>query len=394
MTTGSIARTALAATLTAWAAGCMNTPDLGPAAPPGSATPEPDLAKIVGLEPFATGLSQPVAIAHAPGDAARRLFVAEKTGAVRVVSPTGSLQPEPYLSLKGKVTSGFEQGLLGIAFHPRFLENRRFFVNYTDTAGDTRVVEYAAPSAGAAAADPAPVREWLFLDQPFANHNGGHLAFGPDGKLYIGTGDGGSGNDPRGNAQNPQSLFGKMLRLDVDAAPAAPAIVAKGLRNPWRYAFDRKSGDVYIGDVGQNSWEEVDVLPMSRLEDANFGWAVVEGDGHCVKATTCDASGFVRPVLEYPTGESGGCSVVAGYPYRGEAMPELHGVFFYSDYCTAFIRSFRWDASAAVDRRDWTQGLAGGKKLESVTTFGEDEDGELYLASQEGTVFKFVRKPS
>lgn len=373
--------------------GCLNNGGSVDQRPGPAETPAPapaEIAKLVGLAPFATGLSQPVALAYAPGDEARRLFVAEKTGKVRVVDASGSVQGAPYLDLAGQVSAGFEQGLLGIVFHPRFQETRRFFVNYTDLAGDTHVVEFRAASADSASADPGPVREWLFLDQPFANHNGGHLVFGPDSKLYIGTGDGGSANDPFGNAQNPQVLFGKMLRYDVDAEPAAPAILAIGLRNPWRYSFDRQTGDLYIGDVGQNRFEEIDVVPPGRLAGANFGWGVVEGDGHCVGAETCDQSGFVRPVLEYPTG-SGGCSVVAGYAYRGKAIPELAGTFLYADYCAAFVRSFRWDGAAAADRHDWTATLDPTGKLRSITTFGEDEAGELYLASQEGTVYRFNR---
>jgi glucose/arabinose dehydrogenase len=332
-----------------------------------------------------------MALAFAPADPDRRLFIAEKTGRVRIVSPQGVVTAAPFLDLSSRVSSGREQGLLGIALHPKYRENRRLFVNFTDRDGHTRVTEFKADAADPGKADLASEREWLFQSQPFSNHNGGNLQFGPDGRLYIGLGDGGSGNDPLGNAQNDATRLGKMLALDVDDPEGVPDAVAKGLRNPWRYSFDRLTGDLYLGDVGQNAFEEVDVVPAGTLQGRNFGWAIVEGDGHCVGGGTCNQAGFARPVLEYPTG-SEGCSVIGGYVYRGKAIPELSGTYFYADYCSAFVRSFKWTGSAAEDRRDWTQILDPDRKLAMLVSFGEDVDGEQYLLSQNGAIFKFVRR--
>jgi glucose/arabinose dehydrogenase len=237
-------------------------------------------------------------------------------------------------------------------------------------------------------ADAASARLILFLKQPYANHNGGDVVFGPDGKLYVGTGDGGSARDPHGNGQNPAALLGKMLRLDVDAAAPRPEIVAIGLRNPWRYAFD---GDVlYIADVGQDRYEEIDVVPLAALAGANFGWNVLEGR-HCLEGASCDDKGMIAPVVEYD--HRSGCSVTGGQVYRGKALPQLAGIYFFSDYCTGLVRGFRWRDGAVADYWDWKPALDPAHRLAAVSSFGVDADGELYILSLDGIVWKLVPGP-
>jgi glucose/arabinose dehydrogenase len=238
-------------------------------------------------------------------------------------------------------------------------------------------------------ADPGAERELLRIDQPYSNHNGGNLVFGPDGKLYIGMGDGGSRGDPHRNGQNKQSLLGKMLRLDVDAPSPAPEIIQTGLRNPWRYSFDRKTGDLYIADVGQNRFEEVDVVPAGNIDGHNFGWNIVEGNGHCLFGEPCDKGGLTAPVIEYKSSE--GCSITGGFVYRGRELPELDGHYFYADYCTALLRSFRYEGGRAAQSRDWKAELDPKNRLSKLTAFGEDEAGELYLLSQDGPIYRFAR---
>ena len=334
------------------------------------------LVRVVG------GLDQPVAMAAPAGDP--RLFVAEKTGRIRVVKG-GALVAEPFLDLSRSVSRSSEQGLLGLAFHPK--DARRFVVNYTDLKGDTRVVEYRVPEATPDRADAATARELLFLDQPYANHNGGDVRFGPDGLLYIPTGDGGSGGDPKGNGQNRTSRFAKLLRLDVDAATPTPEIVAIGLRNPWRIDFDAKTGDFYAGDVGQNQWEEVDVVPFASLPGRNFGWNIMEG-AHCYKDKGCDRTGLTLPVAEYDHGD--GCSITGGVVYRGKAIPALDGVYLYADYCTALLRGFRWKDGAVTEHQNWKPVLDPDSRLAKVTSFGTDGAGEVYVLSQEGVIWKIV----
>lgn len=359
----------------------LTSPVIAPLAP---VRPPAALAHKVRLGLVASGLDEPVGLEIAPADPRRRLFVVEKGGRIRILKD-GRLLSRPFLDLRGRVSRGAEQGLLGLAFHPRYVRNGRFFVNYTDLRGDTRIVEYAV-SSDPDRADPAAVREWLFLDQPFSNHNGGALVFGPDGALWIGTGDGGSANDPLGHAQNPRSLFGKMLRLEVDAG-GSPEIVMTGLRNPWRYSWDRATRDLYIADVGQNRYEEIDVLPLERQTGANLGWPLMEGR-HC-RAWRCNEAAFTLPVLEYTHAD--GCSITGGYVYRGKALPELTGHYFYSDWCTAWIRSFRLSGGMVRDSYDWREILDPERRLAQVTSFGQDHAGELYVISQEGTIFRLER---
>jgi glucose/arabinose dehydrogenase len=358
--------------------------------------PPAEIAKAVKLVVVVPDADEPVFLTTAPGDATGRLFVVEKPGKVRIVRG-GKIVDRPFLDVSGRIrTRHDEQGLLGLAFHPKYAENRRLFVNFTDEKGDTRVVEYKAGKDDPDRVDSRTEREIFFIDQPWANHNGGHLAFGPDGKLYVGLGDGGMAGDPLEAAQDPKNLLGKMLRFDVDGGPVAedgrpkPEVWQSGLRNPWRYAFDRKNGDLYIADVGQNKYEEVSVVPFADAAGKNFGWDIVEGIAHCFEKRNCDQTGLVQPVLEY--GHTEGCSITGGYVYRGKELPELDGCYFYADYCSALLRSFRYRDGKAVDTWDWRVTLDPDFKLATITSFGEDAAGELYLLSRDGPVYRFTRR--
>jgi glucose/arabinose dehydrogenase len=351
----------------------------GPTVPPVPG----DVAAPVRLTVVADKLDKPLGMGFALHDPAKRLFIVEKTGAILVLKPEGG-PPAPYLSFKERVSHASEQGLLGLAFHNDFMKNGKLYVNYTDKGGDTRIVEVTVSSPTADTVTIAAERELLFVKQPYANHNGGHLLMTPAGWLLVGLGDGGSANDPHGNAQNEKTLLGKMFRLEGTTA----TILSTGMRNPWRYALDRKTGDLYIGDVGQNEWEEVDVIPLDQLSSKNFGWNVMEGT-HCFKTATCDASKFVAPVAEF--GHDAGCSITGGVVYRGSAIPSLAGTYFYSDYCTAFLRSFRWTRAGGVTNHwDWTAALDPQHALAQIASFGEDEAGEVYVIGLAGTVWKLV----
>jgi glucose/arabinose dehydrogenase len=342
----------------------------------------------------ASGLRNPLDLQAAPGDR-ERLYVVEQGGRVRVIR-NGELQATPFLDVSGRISSGGERGLLGLAFHPQFATNRRFFVNYTDPRGDTAVAEFRATSADAA--DAATERVLLRQAQPFANHNGGGLAFDNTGRLLIAFGDGGSGGDPLGNGQKLDTFLGKILRIDVDAAipyavpadnpfratpGAAPEVWAYGLRNPFRIAVDRPSGDLYIGDVGQNRVEEIDVGLASRRGGENYGWNVTEGSQCYSPSGGCDRTGLTPPVYEYTHSE--GCSVTGGVVYRGCRVPDLAGTYFFGDFCTGLVRSFRLANGQATDVRDWTAGLRG---INSPSAFGLDADGEVYVVDYDGEVYR------
>jgi glucose/arabinose dehydrogenase len=357
--------------------------------PPGG---DPPGAAGARLQEVASGLSSPVHLTAPAGDA--RLFVVEQPGRIRVVAG-GRLLPTPFLDLTDRVRSGGERGLLSVAFHPRYASNGLLFVNYTDRGGDTRIERYRV-GAHRDRADPASVKLVLRVEQPYSNHNGGQIAFGPDGKLYVGMGDGGSGGDPHGHGQNPRTLLGAMLRLDVDAGDpyaiprdnpfvgnprARGEIWATGVRNPWRFSFDHTAGLLYVADVGQNRWEEVNVVEAGK-GGLDYGWNVMEAS-HCFRAERCDRSGRVIPVLEYDHSE--GCTVVGGYVYRGSRIPVLRGHYFYADYCKGWVRSFRYTGGAAADRRKWDFGDVG-----SILSFGEDAAGELYVLSDNGKVYRMV----
>ena len=338
--------------------------------------PPPRVTGIAVVE-VAEGFEAPVFVASPPGDP--RLFVVDQDGRIWIIQG-GTKLATPFIDLRGTVGFGGEQGLLGLAFHPDYSSNRRFFVNYTDNAGDTRIVEYEASTSNPNVADVGSAQELLMINQPASNHNGGWLGFGPDGILYIPMGDGGGGNDQFGNGQNPDSLLGSILRLDVDAAAPGAEIWAKGVRNPWRNAWD--GNNLYIADVGQGQREEVTVLTTTSA-GANLGWPVVEGT-RCLSGSTCNTTGFTPPVYEYTHSE--GCSITGGYVYRGSAMPALAGTYFFSDYCSGWIRSFRYVGGVATDIREWTELGSVGQ----VLSFGLDSAGEMYITLADGRVLKVV----
>lgn len=346
-----------------------------------------------------TGVAQPVEIARA-GDGSGRLFIAQQTGQIRVVK-NGAVLATPFLDLAGLTTSSGEQGLLGLVFHPSYATNRQFFVNYTRASdGATIVARYTAPTAASDVADPASAQILLTIAQPYTNHNGGSLRFGPDGFLYIGMGDGGSGNDPEGRAQDKTTLLGKILRIDVDhgspyAIPSGnpfangvgglPEIFMYGLRNPWRTSFDRMTGDFWIGDVGQGAVEEIDMFAVGTGAGANLGWRVVEGD-QCTGLTgpvTCADPTLIKPLITYT--HSVGCSVTGGYLYRGAAVASLAGRYVYGDFCSGRIWAAQKNGSG-----QWLSAQLTGPTL-GISTFGEDDAGELYVADYgAGDIYKFA----
>lgn len=344
-----------------------------------------DIADKVALVEVAKGLSRPVALVVAPGDARKRWFVIEQhAGRVRIIE-NGRLAPKSFLTVGG-ISDGNEQGLLGLAFHPKFATNGKLYVNYTDDAdGATHIVEYTV-SKDPDVVDPASRRELISIHQPFSNHNGGNLVFGPDGKLYTGMGDGGSAGDPQHNGQNPQALLGKILRFDADAAKPVPERVHIGSRNPWRFSFDAKTGDLYIGDVGQNLWENVYAVAAGEGQQ-NFGWNVVEGN-HCFTKEECAKDGFTAPIADYSHDE--GCSVTAGFVYRGKALPMLDGRYFYADYCTGLLRSLTWTTGVTREHWDWKAGIDRDGILGQVSSFGVDADGELYILELTGSIYKLA----
>jgi glucose/arabinose dehydrogenase len=331
-------------------------------------------------------LDQPLALAVRPGDPT--LYVAEKTGRV-VAIRDGHVEQRPVLDLSTQVSLGSEQGLLGLVFSP---DGRFMYVNFTDVNGDTRIDEFRMVDGRPAQASR---REVLFVDQPYSNHNGGDLVFGPDGDLYIGLGDGGSGGDPHGNGQSLSTLLGKMLRISprpsggdpygippdnplVGRPNARPEIWAYGLRNPWRYSFDRSTGDLWVGDVGQSAWEEIDLQPADAGGGENYGWNALEGSHRFAG----DAPpGSTLPVYEY-SHDRGGCVVMGGYVYRGSAIPALRGVYVFADFCLGRLEGLRVRHGRVVDR------IQLGQEVQGVTSFGEDASGELYVMSIEGGLFR------
>jgi glucose/arabinose dehydrogenase len=375
--------------------GSMTGPTPGPSVTPTSCaagTPVSGIPPLTGRL-VVSGLRAPLDLQSVPGDG-ERLYVVEQGGRIRVVR-NGQIAGT-FLDIAGRLSSGGERGLLGLAFHPQFATNRRFFVNYTNPAGDTHIAEFRASSADAA--DPASERILLEVGQPFANHNGGGLAFDNAGRLLIALGDGGSGGDPLNNGQKLSTLLGKILRIDVDAgspygvpadnpfratAGARAEIWAYGLRNPFRIAIDRPTGDLYIGDVGQTAVEEIDVDPGSRRGGLNYGWRITEGSRCFNPSSGCDTSGITMPIYEYSHGE--GCSVTGGVVYRGCRIPALAGTYFFADYCSAFVRSLRFANGQATELRDWTSGLRG---IDSPTSFGLDAAGELYVVDQDGEIYR------
>ena len=356
------------------------------------AQPIPDIE----LVPIASGFKAPTCITSSR-DGSGRLFVVEQAGVIRVLDRSPAQSHKVFLTIKDRVVSGGEMGLLSVAFHPGFRTNRRLFVNYTEGSTKelyTRISEFRAV-ADLRFAHAKSERTVMTFRQPYANHNGGELQFGPDGMLYIGNGDGGSGDDPRNNGQRLNTVLGKILRINVDARDpkkqyavppdnpfvgtpgARPEIFAYGLRNPWRFSFDRASGVIFAGDVGQNTREEIDVIQKGR----NYGWRITEGT-ICTPGVNpnCDTTGLEPPVIDY--GRDLGVSVTGGYVYRGPSSPSLQGVYLYADFGSGRIWGLRWSNGQLLEHR---------LLLESqlpVSSFGEDDDGELYLTSYDGRIYQ------
>ncbi|HKP29222.1 MAG TPA: PQQ-dependent sugar dehydrogenase [Gemmatimonadales bacterium] len=360
--------------------------------------PPDDTNTGVQLVEVASGFSFPVLVTS-PLEDLTRLFVVEKGGLIRIIR-NGQLLSTPFLDIRNKVSRGGEQGLLGLAFHHDYADNRVFVINYTDTDGNTHVSSLKT-SSNPDVADPASEETFLFVDQPFANHNGGHVTFGPFGYLFVGLGDGGSAGDPGDRAQNLATPLGKILRYQVDdnghvTIPNGNPFVGNpgliwgiwsaGLRNPWRFSFDRLTSDLYIGDVGQNRFEEIDVVAGTAGfgRAANFGWNIMEGNECYSPSSGCNMMTLVRPLVVY--GHSDGCSVTGGHVYRGDAVPSIRGVYFYSDYCSGWIRSFRYENGVAVDQKEWPELDPG----DNVTSFGEDGRGELYVVTSGGRILRFA----
>ena len=352
------------------------------------------------LVEIVSGLNFPLYLTAPPGDLSR-LFVVEKGGVIRIVKD-GTLLPTPFLDISGQVSVMGEQGLLGIAFDPDYASSGRVVVHYTDLAGDTRLSLFQV-SSDPDVADPGSEVHVLAADQPFENHNGGQVTFGPDGFLYLGLGDGGSSGDPGNRGQDLSELLGSILRIDVrstapyaipgdnpfvEVASARGEVWSYGLRNPWRFSFDRATGDLYIADVGERQHEEVDVSAAGdgAGRGLNYGWNRMEG-AHCFGGDSCDQIGLTLPAFEYGHGE--GCSVTGGYVYRGSAIPALQGQYFFGDYCGGWVRSFRYSEGSATELTDWPALSPGG----SVVSFGEDAAGELYVIETEGRVSKVVPDP-
>ncbi len=321
----------------------------------------------------------PVYATWAPGEQGR-LYIVEQAGRI-VVLENGRLRATPFLDIRPQVTSGGEEGLLSVAFDPAYQTNHRFYVDYTDTNGDTRVVRFRSDGTRAI---PSSATQLLFVKDFASNHNGGQLQFGPDGRLYWGNGDGGGGGDPEHNGQSLARPFAKIMRLNVNVPSARWQLVAYGLRNPWRFSFDRANGDLYIGDVGQNEWEEVDYLRHGTQTIANFGWNRFEASHVYDASTALFARGrYVAPVAEYP--HSDGCSVSGGYVYRGKRVPAAAGRYFYGDYCSGTVWSLRIGGGKARTLRHEPFSLKG------LSSFGEDSAGELYLMSVDsGGVYRLA----
>ncbi|NJD62209.1 MAG: PQQ-dependent sugar dehydrogenase, partial [Deltaproteobacteria bacterium] len=352
----------------------------------------------IALVPRYDNLAAPTGVTHA-GDNTGKLYVLEQVGRIRLID-NGTLLAAPFLDISARVVSGGEQGLLGLAFPPGHAASGRFYVNYTRISDGSTVIARYQRTPDPNVADPNSEVVLLTIPQPFANHNGGQLSFGPDGFLYIGMGDGGSGGDPQNNAQNPGSLLGKMLRIDVESAPdpglpyAIPQtnpfvqtagfrgeIWALGLRNPWRFSFDRQMGDLYIADVGQGSFEEVDFQAAGSAGGQNYGWNIMEG-AHCFGNPACSQTGLVLPVAEYDHGQ--GCSITGGFVYRGQVYPGLAGFYIYADFCSGRFWGLKRDGTA------WQNTLLLTEP-HSISSFGEDEAGNLYAADlAAGVVYEIV----
>ena len=395
----------LTTSLTVACAAPTPTPTLAPTSAPSSTAHGTPASTVAGappqlsVQPFASGFSNLTFVTNA-GDGSGALYAVEQVGRIDLVTSGSTQGGQTFLDLTDRISSGGERGLLGLAFDPKFASNGRFFVDYTNLQGNTVVSQFTRGADGTV--DPKAETILLTVDQPFANHNGGMLAFGADGDLYVGLGDGGSEGDPNGNGQNLDTLLAKILRIDVSSGsaysipadnpfasgqaaggPAKPEIWDYGVRNPWRFSFDRQTGALFIGDVGQDAYEEVDVeQPGSGRHD--YGWSVMEGL-HCYGATTCNQTGFTSPVAEYP--HSLGCAVTGGYVYRGSVYPSLVGSYVFGDYCSG--RLFAFNADDALAGRPVTAVQVGQVPF-SISSFGEDEAGELYVVGLSGAIYLLV----
>ncbi len=356
------------------------------------------------LQPISTSLSSPVFMTAPPNDSTR-LFIVQQGGLIRIFDVVGgSLLTDPFLNISSLLSTGGERGLLGMAFDPQYAFNRQFYVYYTNTAGNIVIARYLRNATDPNLADSSSATQLLTVAHPtFSNHNGGMLAFGPDGCLYAGIGDGGGSGDPNNNGQNLSSLLGKLIRLNPDTgAPCnndiinpfvllggAQQIWSLGLRNPWRFSFDRLTDDLYIGDVGQGAREEIDVAVAPNAgRQANYGWRFMEGFLCFNPSSSCNSGGLTLPVLDYPhVGSSCSGSVTGGYVYRGFVLPALQGTYFYADFCAGFVRSFRFQNGQATEQTEWPLLSPAGS---SVTSFGEDASGEIYVMTQGGGLFKIV----
>ncbi len=358
-------------------------------------------ADAIKAEPVVTGLSSPVDITYA-GDGSGRLFIILQGGRIVIFDGVQILSP-PFLDITSLVSSGGERGLLGAAFHPNYGGNGFFYVSYTDSAGDSVIARYSE-SLDPNRADSTSGVILLTIPQPFSNHNGGQLHFGPDGYLYIGIGDGGSGGDPQNNGQDLGTLLGKIIRIDVDSGlpftvppdnpfvgivGAREEIWSYGLRNPWRFSFDRLTGDMFIGDVGQGSWEEVDFQPANSTGGENYGWRLMEGNSCFNPAINCNNGTLTLPILVYD--HSVGCSVTGGYLYRGSKNPNLNGLYLYGDFCSGLIWGAQEDGLGG-----WNTTVLLDTNF-SISTFGEDESGEIYfahLSATDGAIYQVVQSTS
>jgi hypothetical protein len=353
------------------------------------------------IETVTSALNRPVFATAPDGD--NRLFIVEKGGSIRILE-NDSLLPGDFLDIGGLASDGGEQGLLGMAFHPNYSSNGLFYVSYTDNSGDSRIAEYQV-SSDPDVADAGSARLIIVVNQPDTNHNGGMIAFDPAGYLMFGLGDGGGGGDPDDNGQDTDTLLGSMVRIGIDGddfpgdstrnytIPAdnpfvgtsgADEIWAYGLRNPWRFSIDEVTGQLYIADVGQSSWEEVDVAPVSSA-GLNYGWNSFEGNECFDTGDGCNESGKTFPVLEYS--HSSGCSITGGYVYRGSDFPDLAGHYFYADYCQGELLSFKYLNGVVGSQRNWTSELGG---VGNVTGFGVDDSNRLYILNDGGELLRLV----
>jgi len=360
-------------------------------------------------ELVADGFTNPGFLTSPPGDTERLFVVEVKSGLIKIIK-NGAVLATPFIDLSSEITTDAnERGLLGLAFHPNYASNGHFFVNYTGANGDTYVARYKVSDGNPDLAEPDSVKQIITIGQPFGNHNGGMIAFGPDGYLYIGMGDGGSGGDPGDRAQSGQTLLGKMLRIDIDTPPGDPydipsdnpfvgdinvmdEIWAMGVRNPWRFSFDRGTGDLYIADVGQQNWEEINFQPFGSGGGENYGWRCYEGN-HEYNTLDCEpSSAYDFPIHEYS--HSLGCSITGGYVYRGCASDALQGTYFFGDFCSGRIWSFEYDGATMSNFTERTAELdpPGASSIDLITSFGEDANGELYIIDySDGEIYRIIR---